>query len=70
MGTQNQTPTSQTPDKHHSGMAGEQAQRDPRANPGSKGKDAGNVPHSDDDVAGETPQGSRQDSGGSSGRSS
>jgi hypothetical protein len=59
MGTQNKTPGSTTQDKRHSGMAGEQAHRNPQPARGPKGKDAGNVPRSDDDVAGDSTQGSR-----------
>ena len=64
MGTQNQTPGSQPQDKRHSGKAGEQGQRNPQAGQPSKGKDAGNVPRSDDDVASGSGQGSRKDTGG------
>lgn len=57
MGTQQQTPNSQTPQR-------QDAQRDPKSKRTEKDKDAGNVPHSDDDVAGETTQGTREDAAG------
>jgi hypothetical protein len=61
MGTQQQTPNSQTPQR-------QDAQRDPKSS--RKEKDAGNVPHSDDDVAGEANQGTREDAAGSNARKS
>jgi hypothetical protein len=59
MGTPNQTPGSQPQDKRHSGMAGEQAPRKSQTGQSPKSKDAGNVPRSDDDVAGESNRDSR-----------
>lgn len=54
MGTQNQ-PGGQTDDK----------QRDPNMKQPPKAKEAGNVPRSDDDVADESSQGTREDATGS-----
>ncbi|HVY81856.1 MAG TPA: hypothetical protein VG994_12790 [Steroidobacteraceae bacterium] len=57
MGTQNQTPNTQKP--------GSGAQpRDPKSEQRAKGKDAGNVPRTDDDVIDESNQGTREDAAG------
>jgi hypothetical protein len=74
MGTQNQTPNSKTqqPGKRQPGTPGGDKQPDPRSGSkrATKGKDAGNVPRSDDDMAGEADQGTREDGAGSSVRDS
>lgn len=54
MGTQNQ-PGGQKDD----------TQRDPNMRQTTKAKEAGNVPRSDDDVADESSQGTREDAAGS-----
>ena len=71
MGTQNQTPNSR---ERQPGAGqpkpGQDTQPDPRRGRGTKAKDAGNVPRSDDDVAGEGSEGTREDDAGSNVRNS
>jgi hypothetical protein len=66
MGTQNQTPDqSQQPGTRQPGGQSDDQQRDPQSKRTTKAKDAGNVPRSDDDVADEANQGTREDGTGS-----
>ena len=65
MGTQTQNPGSQTQQPNRP-AGGQDEQRDRENDPRrtAKGKDAGNVPRSDDDVADEENQGTREDAAG------
>jgi hypothetical protein len=65
MGTQNQTPNSQTQQPGQ-----RQPNEDPKSKRSMKEKDAGNVPQSDDDIMDEASEGTREDGAGPKSRNS
>jgi hypothetical protein len=67
MGTQSQTPNSQTQQPKRPGSADQDERQDRQAETQrtAKGKDAGNVPRSEDDVTEESDEGTREDAAGS-----
>jgi hypothetical protein len=71
MGTQNQTPDSQTQQPNRSGTGKDEMQRQGGSKKGQKGQDAGNVARSDDDVLDEaSSEGTREDAAGTQSQSS